>query len=258
MSEHRAAAREVWSGGDYPPIAERLEPAAEALVNAAGVEPGHRVLDVGAGTGNVAIAAARRGADVVASDLTPHLMEMGRRRTGDLQVEWVEADAQELPFEDATFDHVLSAFGAIFAPDPERTAAELVRVARPGGVAALTARRPTGLPAEAMQLMARHLGGGGGDSPWGQPGGAERLLSRHAAHVEVHEHSLHWQFPSPEDYLAFMWEGAPPVVAARRHLDEAAQRALHGDLLALLRDKMPRTRNGVALESPNLIAVARR
>ena len=122
---------DVWGLGEYERVAQRIAPAAEALVEAAGVGPGTRVLDVAAGTGNVALAAAGRGARVTATDLSPRMVELGRVRTSG--VEWSVADAQDLPFDDGTFDVVLSCFGSMFAPDRQRTADELLRVTRPGG-----------------------------------------------------------------------------------------------------------------------------
>src|SRR5438445_9244037 len=117
----------MWSLGDYARLAEALEPHAEALADACAIHPGTSVLDVAAGNGNFAIAAARRGATVIASDLTPRMVELGRARSESegLAIEWQEADAEELPFETDRFDVVVSVFGAMFAPQPERVAAEL-------------------------------------------------------------------------------------------------------------------------------------
>jgi ubiquinone/menaquinone biosynthesis C-methylase UbiE len=115
----------MWALGDYTEVARYLEPYAEALAGFAKVQPGSEVLDVAAGNGNFAIAAARRGARVIATDLTPAMIELGRLRTeaANLDVEWREADAEALPFADGRFDLVASVFGAMFAPRPERVAA---------------------------------------------------------------------------------------------------------------------------------------
>src|SRR5215208_1029458 len=130
----------VWGLGDYDVLGRAFEPAATALCDACAVSAGQEVLDVGAGTGNFASACAREGASVVASDLSPGMIERGRARTEaeGFDVEWVQADVEDLPFEDARFDCVGSAFGAFIAPRPEVAAAEMFRVVRPGG--------PGGLP----------------------------------------------------------------------------------------------------------------
>src|SRR5215212_10066684 len=126
--------RALWSLGDYSPIERLTLPASRAVIDACAVSAGQEVLDVGAGTGNFALLAAAEGARVVASDLTPKLMKRGEERAAaeGVEIEWVEADAEELPFEDARFDCTASVFGAMFAPRPERVAQELFRVTRPG------------------------------------------------------------------------------------------------------------------------------
>ena len=125
------------------------------LVAACGIAPGQRVLDVAAGTGNVAIRAAEAGAAVVASDLTPENFEAGRReaRARGVEVEWVEADAEALPFGDGEFDVVTSSFGAIFAPDHQAVADELLRVCRPGGTIGMVNFTPEGLAAEFFERL---------------------------------------------------------------------------------------------------------
>src|SRR3954453_2282208 len=138
--------RELWGLGDYPVLARRLEPAAKALCDACAVSAGQEVLDVGAGTGNFAIACAGEGASVVASDISPAMLERGRARTEaeGFDVEWVEADVEALPFDDARFDCAGSVFGAMFAPRPELAAAEMFRVVRPGGTVGLASWTPDG------------------------------------------------------------------------------------------------------------------
>jgi ubiquinone/menaquinone biosynthesis C-methylase UbiE len=149
----------VWALGDYHRFAtQTVWEVGPVLVDACGISAGQRVLDVGAGTGNVAIRAAEAGAQVVAADLTPENFEAGRReaRARGVELEWVEADAEALPFGDGEFDAVTSCFGAMFAPDHQAVAGELVRVCRPGGVIGLTAFTPDGLGGEFFGLFARH------------------------------------------------------------------------------------------------------
>ena len=135
----------VWALGDYHRFAkEMVWGVGPELVAACGIGPGQRVLDVAAGTGNVAIRAAEAGADVVASDLTPESLEAGRREAEErgVELEWVVADAQALPFADAEFDVVTSSFGAMFAPDHQKVADELLRACRPGGTIGLASFTP--------------------------------------------------------------------------------------------------------------------
>jgi ubiquinone/menaquinone biosynthesis C-methylase UbiE len=149
----------MWALGDYHAFAKatvwQLGP---MLVEACGVSPGQRVLDIAAGTGNTGIRAAEAGAQVVASDLTPEIFEAGRRESAarGVALEWVEADAEALPFDDDDFDVVTSSVGAIFAPDQQAVADEMVRVCRPGGTIGMINFRPEGLAAEFFELLGRY------------------------------------------------------------------------------------------------------
>src|SRR3954469_1053077 len=143
-TRHRA----MWASGDYTHMVETfLLPLGPRLVETAGIGPGTRVLDVAAGTGNASLPAAERGAAVTASDLTPELLEAGRARAREagLELEWAEADAERLPFADASFDVVMSSIGVMFAPHHQAAADELVRVCRPGGNIALLCWTPEGM-----------------------------------------------------------------------------------------------------------------
>ncbi len=147
-SELKARHRAMWASGDYPSMVETfLLPLGPRLVEACEIGPGVRVLDVAAGTGNAAIPAAAAGATVVASDLTPELFDAGRARAEaeGVKLEWAEADAEELPFEDASFDTVISSIGVMFAPHHQAAADELVRVCRPGGTIGLLSWTPEGM-----------------------------------------------------------------------------------------------------------------
>ena len=155
-SELKARHRTMWASGDYPSMVEKfLLPLGPRLVAASGIEPGMRVLDVAAGTGNASVPAAEGGATVTASDLTPELLEAGRRRAEaqGLELEWVEADAESLPFDDASFDVVMSAIGAMFAPQHQVVADELIRVCRPGGTIALLNWTPEGMIGALFRTM---------------------------------------------------------------------------------------------------------
>jgi SAM-dependent methyltransferase len=155
-SELKARHRAMWGSGNYPLMVEKfLLPVGERLVEACGVGPGMRVLDVAAGTGNASLPAARRGATVTASDLTPALLETGREiaESEGLELEWVEADAENLPFADESFDVVMSAIGVMFAPHHQAAADELVRVCRTGGSIALLSWTPEGMLGALFRTM---------------------------------------------------------------------------------------------------------
>ena len=154
--ELKARHRAMWASGDYPQMVETfLLPLGPRLVAAAGIGPGMRVLDVAAGTGNASLPAASAGAQVTASDLTPELLEAGRRRAdaAGLELEWVQADAEHLPFEDESFDVVMSCIGVMFAPHHQAAADELVRVCRPGGTLALLSWTPEGMLGALFRTM---------------------------------------------------------------------------------------------------------
>jgi SAM-dependent methyltransferase len=147
-AELKARHRKMWASGDYASMVETwLTPLGPRLVEASRIGPGMRVLDVGAGTGNASIPAAQQGATVVASDLTPELFAAGRRRAeaAGVELEWAEADAERLPFEDESFDVVMSSIGVMFAPHHEEAAREVTRVARPGGTIGLLSWTPEGM-----------------------------------------------------------------------------------------------------------------
>ena len=147
-SDLKARHRTMWASGDYPSMVETfLLPLGPRLVQACGIGPGMRVLDVAAGTGNASIPAAERGAEVTANDLTPELLEAGRRRAEaqGLELEWVPADAEQLPFDDASFDVVMSSIRVMFAPHHQDAADELVRVCKPGGTIGLLSWTPEGM-----------------------------------------------------------------------------------------------------------------
>src|SRR4051812_26924195 len=138
--------REMWDAGNFAAVAEKILDAGEAVVAAAGIEPGMEVLDVACGTGNATLPAARAGARVIGLDFAAGLLDIARERAADAMVEidFVEGDAQAMPFEDASFDAVVSTFGHMFAPDPRRTADEMKRVLRRDGAIAVACWTPEG------------------------------------------------------------------------------------------------------------------
>src|SRR3954453_11540728 len=155
-AELKARHRPMWASGDYPSMVETfLLPLGPRLVEACGIGPGMRVLDVAGGTGNASIPAAQAGAEVTASDLTPELFEAGRQRGGaeGVELEWAEADAENLPFEDESFDVVMSSIGAMFAPQHQDVADQLVRVCRRGGTIGMLNWTPEGMIGALFRTM---------------------------------------------------------------------------------------------------------
>lgn len=213
------AIRWMWSLGDYAALAEHLEPHAVELAQRCRLQPGTEVLDVGAGNGNFAIAAARLGATVTATDLSPAMVEMGRARSNalGLTIEWLEADAEKLPFAGAHFDVVASVFGAMFAPHPDLVTSELFRVTKPGGRVAMANYGPKGfLPRFTALLSARGPAPPPGThSPfeWGETDEVHRRFAGLTAAIEVYPQALTFEFESLEAGWAFWERTNPPLVA---------------------------------------------
>jgi ubiquinone/menaquinone biosynthesis C-methylase UbiE len=212
--------RTMWGSGNYAAVAERIGQAGEAVVQAAGVEPGLDVLDVACGTGNATIPAAKAGARVTGLDFAPRLLEIARERAADAMVEidFLEGDAQELPFEDASFDRVVSTFGHMFAPDHERTASEMKRVLRPGGVIAFACWSPEGAIGRMFRVTADLLPPPPGDPPslWGTEEHVRDLFGD----AEFERREIEWSDESVQSYARFMLESFGPLLNAREVLGE--------------------------------------
>src|SRR4051794_37187911 len=213
----------MWGLGDYRELSQALRPAADALADACAVSAGQEVLDVAAGDGNFAVACAREGAGVVASDLSPGMVERGRARSEQdgFDIEWVEADVEDLPFEDGRFDCVGSVFGAMIAPRPRVVAEELFRVVRPGGTVGMTAWTPRGFSAELFRL-GRSYAPPSGDQPlsdeWSDENSVRERFDGLAARFDIEIRTLPWRFESPEEMVSTMGTSAPPWVAAKQNL----------------------------------------
>lgn len=241
LTEEIAPARAVWSLGDYHRFAtEMVWGLGPVLVEACGIGPGDRVLDVAAGTGNVALRAAAAGGDVVASDITPEQFTAGRRAAAELgvTVQWVEADAQALPFDDAQFDVVTSAVGAVFAPDHRAVADELVRVCRPGGRIGMMNFAPDGIIAEFFELFGPYAPPPPANAQpptlWGDEAHLRSLFGDRITSLQLTPHELVERHPgTPADYWAFYQQTFGPVVGLREQLrsDPARLAAFDRDCL---------------------------
>jgi SAM-dependent methyltransferase len=230
--------QKMWNSGDYAAVAARIHPIAERLCDAADLTAGARVLDVAAGSGNATIAAARCGCDVVGIDYVPALLDRARRRAEaeGLPVELMEADAEALPFEDASFDAVISVVGVMFAPDQERAAAELLRVCRPGGTIALASWTPDGFIGDMLRIVSRHLPPPPGVRPpveWGSVTRLDELLGGGIAQLDAHESVYTFRHRSAEEFADFFLVNYGPTERAAATLDEAGRETLRADLAAL-------------------------
>jgi SAM-dependent methyltransferase len=232
-AELKSRHRKMWASGDYPAMVDTfLLPLAPVLAEACGAGPGVRVLDVAAGTGNASIPAAEAGADVVASDLTPELLEAGRERAEaeGVGLEWVEADAENLPFEDESFDVVMSSIGVMFAPHHQQSADELVRVCRPGGKIGLICWTPEGMIGALFRTMGPYAPP---PPPGAQPpplwGSADHLGELFGDRVELttlERHDLTIDaFDRPRDYGDHFREKYGPTIAAEGNARKNGQEA---------------------------------
>jgi ubiquinone/menaquinone biosynthesis C-methylase UbiE len=232
----------IWAQGDYSALSEQLRPAAIELRELCAVSAGQEVLDVAAGDGNFALACAQEGASVVASDISPGMVERGRARARaeGYDVEWVEADAEELPFEDERFDCVGSVFGAMIAPRPERVAAELFRVVRPGGTVGMTAWRPDALVPKLGEL-ARRYAPPAADQPrseeWADEATARARFEGLAARVDFEVRTLRSEADSVEEFQEVLFASAPPLVAARQAMPPDAFEAFQAEIIDWVRER---------------------
>jgi SAM-dependent methyltransferase len=239
----KAKHRAMWALGDYPAVAIDVIPElGPTLVAATGVRAGDRVLDVAAGTGNAAVPAALTGAEVVASDLTPELFVAGRQfaaRNG-VEITWEEGDAEALPYDDDSFDVVLSCVGVMFAPHHQIAADELLRVCRPGGRIGLLSWTPTGFVGELFRTMKPYAPPpppGAQPAPlWGDEDHVRALLGDRVTDVVAKRQTLTSDlFASPEAWKDYWKTVYGPTIAVYRYVGDNPQdvAALDADLTAL-------------------------
>lgn len=234
----KALQRAIWSAGDYDAIAELFWDVGAVVAEAAAIEPGMKVLDVATGTGNAAIRAAAAGSEVVGLDLTPELFDDARRREAlaGVRVEWVEGDAEALPFEDESFDRVLSTFGVMFAPRHDVAAAELVRTCRSGGTIVLANWTPDGFVGRMLALFASRMPAPPPPAPptlWGEETHLRALLGGQTL-LAVERCTVDLVAGSMEAMMADFERQFGPMVLAHQVLEERLYEALKAELIALV------------------------
>jgi SAM-dependent methyltransferase len=263
----KAKHRTMWALGNYDAVAtELIADLGPILVEAAGIGPGDRVLDLAAGSGNVALPAARTGADVVASDLTPELLEIGRRRAEEAGVTltWEVGDAEALPYADGTFDAVLSCVGVMFAPHHQAAADELVRVCRPGGTIGLIAWTPGGFIGQMFATMKPYAPppppGASPPPLWGSGDHVRALLGDRVDQVTAETRTLPvTHFDRPEAFRDYFKTNYGPTIAAYRFNAEDPEKVAALDQgLADLGRRFDRGEDSTVLDWEYLLLTARR
>lgn len=237
LTEAQQQARDLWSSGDFPSAARQIADVGLATVDRAGVQPDDVVLDVACGAGNATIPAAKAAARTVGLDITPELIEAGKKAAAEagVEIEWMEGDAQDMELEDESFDVVISVFGCMFAPDHKKAAAELVRVLKPGGRMVVAAWRPEGNVGRMFGTIAQHLPAPpeGFQPPplWGVDDHIHEIFGPTGIQVEVEPTTVEFAAESADAFFEEFERDLPPIVMARKVLEpDGKWEALRSDL----------------------------
>lgn len=255
--------QETWASGDFPKMGVELAIAGEFLCEAVPVYAGDHLLDVGTASGNTALSAARRRARVTAIDLVPALLERGRQRAAaeGLSIDFQQGDAMALTFPDASFDVVLSTFGAIFAPDPERTAEEMARVCRPAGKIALAAWTPDGMLGRLFRLLARYAPAELAlDAPvgWGEEANYQKWLGPYSTEIAVQRQAVYFRAVSAQPWVEFMKTYFGPAIRAFEASAPSTQEKLAQEMAGLISEFNGATNGTILARSEYLEIVATR
>src|SRR5437764_14450141 len=241
----------AWSSGNYAVVGSTLQIVGEQLCETLDLRSGSKVLDVAAGNGMVSLAAARRWCEVTSTDYVPALLECGRARAsaGGMEIEFREADAENLPFADGSFDVVLSTFGVMFTPNQDRAAVELLRVCKPKGKIGLANWTPEGFIGQVFKTLGKHLPPpAGAKSPalWGTRARLTEMFDAGAATIKAESRLFNFRYRSPAHFLDVFKTYYGPMLKAFAALDPARQEELHNDLNALI-VRMNRASDGTML-----------
>jgi SAM-dependent methyltransferase len=243
--------QQIWASGDYQVIASLIVPVSERLCDVIDLRAGERVLDVATGSGNTAIAAARRLCEVTGVDYVPELLERGRVRAAaeGFYISFVEGDAEAMPAADAAYDVVLSTFGSMFAPNQEQAAQELLRACRSGGRIGLANWTPDGWIGEMLRIVGRHVPPPAGLRPpthWGTEDGLAELFANGIVELRAARLDFVWRFASAQQYLDLFRTYYGPVHKAFGALDGTGQEALARDLITAV-ERFNRATDGTLL-----------
>jgi ubiquinone/menaquinone biosynthesis C-methylase UbiE len=265
LSEQKQQQRAMWAMGNYPKAAEQIAEVGPRCVEAAGVTGDDTVLDVACGAGNATIPAARTGATVTGLDLTPELIEAGKAAAAaaGVEIEWIEGDAEQLPFDDESVDAVMSVFGCMFAPDHQRAAAELARVLKPGGRLAVCAWTPEGRIGQFFTLMGKHMPPPpeGFQPPilWGDGGHAREIFEGTGVELSFERQTIDFLAESVEEFLGRAERDLPPMVAAKAMLDPQGKwEALRAEIEAFERATNVAEEDGYRSPSEYLVIKGRK
>lgn len=262
MDALKARLRATWIAGDFGQIAKFLAQEAETFVNRLGLKPGMKVLDVACGTGNLSLPAARLGANVTGVDIAPNLLEQARATAAaeGFNVRFDEGDAEALPYEDASFDAVITMYGAMFAPRPDLVAAELKRVTKPGGLIAMANWTPTGFIGQMFKATAAHVTPPAGmPSPvlWGKEDVVRERFGDGVSKPEATPRIVSFEFPfSPAEVVEHFRVYYGPTNKAFGALDENGQAALRRDLEQLWTNNNKATDGTTSVEAEYLEVIA--
>jgi SAM-dependent methyltransferase len=240
VSGFKEGQKAMWTAGDYPEVSRRIASVAELLVERLGAQAGHDWLDVATGSGNVAIPAARAGAKVTGLDLTPKLLDVARNRAANagLEIEFVEGDAEELPFEPDSFDRVSSCFGVMFAPRQQLAATELVRIARPGAMIGVAAWTPEGFVGSSFKASASYMPPMPTELKpavmWGNEEHVRSLFAGSGGEITCERRTVTFSGPTVEGWMADDERMLGPAVMAKAMLESQGRyEELRGEMLEL-------------------------
>ncbi len=252
VSELKSRLKNTWMAGDFSKVAEHIETAAQAFVDRLEITPGMRVLDVACGSGNLAVLAAQRGAEVTGIDIADNLIEAARRRAevAALNIRFDVGDAEAMPYEDDSFDLVMTMFGAMFAPRPDVTASELLRVCKPGGTIAMANWTPTGHAGQMFKLSGKYIPPPDMPPPvpWGVPETVVERFGDRVTHLETTHRlaDMIFEFP-PADVVEFFRTYFGPTVMALKAIPEEN----HADYVRDMEDLW--ARNNIATDGTTLV-----